>query len=725
MQMNSNMAYGALSDEAELDSVASDSSLDKILEGLNDSQREAVSAPLTNMLIIAGAGTGKTRVLVSRISWLLKKERIEPRRILAVTFTNKAATEMRERIALLVGEEYQRQLWANTFHSICLRLLRAYANAAGLQVGFTVLDTDNQNTLVKRIMKDMNIDIKEIKPADVVSKISSLKEKGIRSAAYDKMGRKFGEPNFVEISQIYAAYERICNQENSVDFSELLLRTVELLENNAEIRDLQHRRFKEILVDEFQDTNSIQYKFLTLMAGPQSHVLVVGDDDQSIYGWRGADYTNMKKFLIEFKDVKEVLLALNYRSSQKILDVANTLIELNEDRLMEKVLKGNIGRGENVQILNCGDNRAEASKVANIIKDLHENGEKYKDMAILYRNNYLSLGFEQRLTSKHIPFVIFGGQKFFERAEILDALAYLRLLINEDDDTAALRIINVPARKIGPKVVADLRAICAERNCSILKAIKLLSVYVQDPNADKALKTLYKKIEPFYALIESLKVQKEALPLNELVDVMLQQTGLYEFYQAKDAKEGKDNEEHSRYGNLGMLVSNVKEFISSFEENEAEMIDKVEEETSEKDAALETDPLLTYLSNITLVSTGELSEDGSDSPVVDAVNMMTMHASKGLEFKYVFLVGFESGILPSKRAEMSESEKGLSEERRLAYVGITRAKTELFISYAQSRNLFGSQNAAGASLFLRDIVRKYNGQTEKPYVIVKCQDTVF
>src|SRR5574344_1322118 len=341
MQMNSNMAYGALSDEAELDSVASDSSLDKILEGLNDSQREAVSAPLTNMLIIAGAGTGKTRVLVSRISWLLKKERIEPRRILAVTFTNKAATEMRERIALLVGEEYQRQLWANTFHSICLRLLRAYANAAGLQVGFTVLDTDNQNTLVKRIMKDMNIDIKEIKPADVVSKISSLKEKGIRSAAYDKMGRKFGEPNFVEISQIYAAYERICNQENSVDFSELLLRTVELLENNAEIRDLQHRRFKEILVDEFQDTNSIQYKFLTLMAGPQSHVLVVGDDDQSIYGWRGADYTNMKKFLTEFKDVKEVLLALNYRSSQKILNVAN------------------------------------------IIKDLYENGEKYKDRSSL------------------------------------------------------------------------------------------------------------------------------------------------------------------------------------------------------------------------------------------------------------------------------------------------------------------------------------------------------
>ena len=713
LRLMQDTSFTDLTDELDFNSAGDNSSAQKILEGLNDSQKEAVSAPLSNMLIIAGAGTGKTRVLVSRISWLIKKEQIPPRRILAVTFTNKAATEMRERIGLMIGSEYQRSLWAITFHSICLKLLRSYAQAAGLQNGFTILDTDNQTSLVKRIMKDLNIDTKELKPADIVSKISKIKEDGLRAAAYASRRKELSEPNHGIISRIYTAYERICNQENSVDFSELLLRTVELLEQNSEIKALQHHRFQEILVDEFQDTNAIQYRFLRLMTGENAHVLVVGDDDQSIYGWRGADYKNMRKFLNDFSDVKQILLAQNYRSSQKILDMANTLIELNKDRLMEKVLKGNYGDGEEVQILNCASSRTENMAVVKLIKDLHDNGEKYEDMAILYRNNYLSLGFEQSLTTSHIPFVIFGGQKFFERAEILDALAYLRLLVNEDDDTAALRIINVPARKIGPKVVADLRAICEERHCSIIKAIRLLSVYVEDPNADKTLKTLYRKVEPFYALIESLKAQKEEMPLNELVDLMLQNTGLYGYYMLKDAKEGKDNEEHSRYSNLGTLVSNVKEFI----QQESEIISNDEDEGSE-------DPLLNYLSNISLVSTGELDEEGNNDHHVDAVNMMTMHSSKGLEFKYVFLVGFERDILPSKRAVYNDSasNRQLDEERRLAYVGITRAKKRLYISYAQYRNLFGATNPAGASDFLRDIVRKYSGQESRPFVIVKCAE---
>ena len=432
----------------ELDELGNPSVSNEILENLNDSQKEAVSAPLSNMLVIAGAGTGKTRVLVSRIAYLIKHYMIEPRNILAVTFTNKAAGEMRERIGLFVGEFLQRQLWASTFHSICLRLLRAYAKQAGLEPNFTVLDTDSQTTLTKRIMKELNIDVKEFKPSEAVSKISKLKEDGIRADDYIKRGRIFGESQYENMCKIYSSYEKICNDENSVDFSELLLRTVELLESNDEIRALQHRRFKEILVDEFQDTNSIQYKFLKLMAGKNSHVMVVGDDDQSIYGWRGADYTNMHKFLKDFDDVHEILLALNYRSSQKILDMANTLIAENSDRLMEKVLKGNIGQGDDVSILNCSNNNCEASTVVQLIAKLHEAGEKYQDMAILYRNNYLSLGFEQNLSMKHIPFVIYGGQRFFERAEILDSLAYLRLLINENDDTAALRIINVSCLKV-------------------------------------------------------------------------------------------------------------------------------------------------------------------------------------------------------------------------------------------------------------------------------------
>ncbi len=715
----------------ELDELGNPSVSNEILENLNDSQKEAVSAPLSNMLVIAGAGTGKTRVLVSRIAYLIKHYMIEPRNILAVTFTNKAAGEMRERIGLFVGEFLQRQLWASTFHSICLRLLRAYAKQAGLEPNFTVLDTDSQTTLTKRIMKELNIDVKEFKPSEAVSKISKLKEDGIRADDYIKRGRIFGEFQYENMCKIYSSYEKICNDENSVDFSELLLRTVELLESNDEIRALQHRRFKEILVDEFQDTNSIQYKFLKLMAGKNSHVMVVGDDDQSIYGWRGADYTNMHKFLKDFDDVHEILLALNYRSSQKILDMANTLIAENSDRLMEKVLKGNIGQGDDVSILNCSNNNCEASTVVQLIAKLHEAGEKFQDMAILYRNNYLSLGFEQNLSMKHIPFVIYGGQRFFERAEILDTLAYLRLLINENDDTAALRIINVPSRKLGPKVVADLRSIGRERNCSMLQAIRLLEAYSKQEGADKALVSLYKKVTPFYNLILQMKEKKANSPLNELVDYVINASGLHEMYALKDAKEGKTGEENSRVSNLGVLVSNVKEFEASMQaqaekassDEEAKDInaDNVEDSASGETASnVLEDPLLTYLSNITLVSTSELDEDGSSSTECDAVNMMTIHSSKGLEFKHVFLVGFENTILPSQRSVDIGSDKSISEERRLAYVGITRAKEDLYISYAQNRSMFGNIVPTGASQFLRQIVRSYNAvkKEERPFKII-------
>lgn len=703
-----------LSDDDLLGNVEDTASANKILEGLNDSQEQAVSAPLSNMLVIAGAGTGKTRVLVSRIAWLIKKEQIQPRNILAVTFTNKAAGEMRDRIALMAGEIVEKQLWASTFHSICLRLLRNYARYAGLEPNFTVLDSDSQTTLIKRIMKEFEFDIKELKPSDVASRISKLKEQGIRAPAYATRGKRFDDPDYEKISRIYTAYERICNQENSADFSELLLRTVELLEVNDEVRNLQHRRFKEILVDEFQDTNSIQYRFLKLMTAPTSHIMVVGDDDQSIYGWRGADYTNMKKFLNDFKDVKEYLLALNYRSSQKILDIANTLIAKNTDRLMEKVLKANNGTGETVKILNCANNNYEADIVGKTIAKLHqEEGIKYRDIAILYRNNYLSLGFEQSLSNCRIPFIIYGGQKFFDRAEILDALAYLRLLVNEDDDTAAMRVINVPARKIGPKVVADLRAICEERSCSMIKAIKLLSAYVQQDGADKTLKTLYKKVESFYQLINYLKENKAQKSLSELVDLTIQASGLQEMYALKDTKEGKSGEDNSRVSNLGVLVSNVKDFEIAFAKEKEDGVLK------DENALITDDPLLTYLSNITLVSTSELDEEGKNSSenVADAVNMMTIHASKGLEFKYVFLVGFENTILPSKRS-LEFGGKQLTEERRLAYVGITRAKQDLYITYSQNRSLFGSTNTTGASPFLREVVKAYNSSQEKPYAII-------
>ncbi len=732
-----------LENDLSEDALDADSSADKILEGLNESQHEAVSADLRNMLIIAGAGTGKTRVLVSRIAWLIKHYHVSPRNIMAVTFTNKAATEMRERLVNMVGPQVRTSLWANTFHSICLRLLRAYATYAGLIPGFTILDTDSQVSLVKRLMKDMELDIKEFKPSDIASIISKQKENGVRALEFSKMLTDRSPDPYKVASRVYNVYERVCNQENSVDFSELLLRTVELLESNQEIRELQHRRFKEILVDEFQDTNAIQYRFLRLIAGPDSHVLVVGDDDQSIYGWRGADVGNMKNFLNDFYDVKEVLLALNYRSTQKILDVANTIIGFNEDRLMEKVLKGNFGEGDRVTILNCPTNKAESESVCKKIAELHDSGVSYRDIAILYRNNFLSLDFEQSLSRKHIPFVIYGGQKFFERAEILDAIAYLRVLVNEDDDTALLRIINTPSRKIGAKVIDDLRTIANERNCSLIKAMKLLEAHVASGNADKTLASLFKKVNAFYSIYQDLKKKQssirksekdssdeipsadnyEYLSLSVFVDEMLKVTGLYQYYMLKDQKEGKDNEENSRYANLGTLVSNVKEFESSTEEQiDIPSLNEIAEKSEEQESEPE-DPLLTYLSTITLVSTSELNEEGESTTTADAINLMTMHSSKGLEFDYVFLVGFENEILPSARA--ATSPKALAEERRLSYVGITRAKKSLWISYAQNRSRFGQIETTGASRFLRELVKAYKGSTDVPLTIEKIQSTSF
>lgn len=687
----------------------------KILEGLNDSQKEAVSAPLCNALIIAGAGTGKTRVLVSRIVYLISHYKVKARNILAVTFTNKAAKEMRERIGMYLYANDTHQLWANTFHSTCLRLLRAYATQAGLTPGFLVLDTDGQTSLVKRIMQDLDIDIKEIKPSIFASRISSLKEKGIRAADFNKrVNHLKHDKNRSEIAEqlslVYTAYERICNQENSVDFAEILLRTVELLKSNSTIREIQNERFKEILVDEFQDTNSIQYELLTLLAGKDSHVMVVGDDDQSIYSWRGADYTNMNKFLKTFADVHQYLLSLNYRSTQNILDMANTLIEKNFERVMLKNLKGNNGTGSQVSILKCTNNRVEESSVAKEILALKEQGVSLSDIAILYRNNYLSFGFEQALTKAKIPYVIYGGQKFFDRAEIQSALAYLKILVNKKDDTALLRIINLPARKIGPKVVENLRKISSEHSCSIIEAIEYLHEYISSSDASKELKTLYSKVSGFYSLYLSLLDKKETMKLHEFVHHLLTVTGLYTFYSEKDAKEGKSEEDNSRYKNLGVLVSNVKEFESSVEQGEVSIDSDSDTENN--------DLLMLYLTNITLVSGGEINENGSDETMpFDCVNLMTIHASKGLEFKYVFICGFESDILPSAKKSLS-GDNSLEEERRLAYVGITRAKEQLVISYSKARTMFGKTEQKGASSFLYDIVGSYDGSKDKPYKIV-------
>ncbi len=672
-----------------------------LLNNLNLSQKKAVSAPCKNILVIAGAGTGKTRVLVSRISWLLQIENLMPRQILALTFTNKAANEMKERIALIVGKENADRLWTGTFHAICLRLLRSYSVQAGLRAGFCVLDQSSQQELIKHIMgKDKYP--KDLKPSMVASRINKYKEQRLRADTLKDDYQEF----FFEIAEIYSQYEKQCQEQNLVDFAEIILRTVELLENNSSIRDLQHRRFKEILVDEFQDTNTLQFEFIKLMTGSESHVMAVGDDDQAIYGWRGADYRNLKRFKKEFYDVEVIALEDNYRSTQNILDVANVLIGNGNERMVDKVLVGNHGVGDKIKIVKCTNDLEEARFCALEISRLHKTGVNYSDIAVLYRTNQQSLQLEQSLTAMGIPFIIYGGQKFFERAEIQDALAYMRLILNVDDDQALRRIINVPPRRIGGKVQEQLLLLSQERGCSLYSALMLLMEYSKKAEAPKALQTLAKKLAVFYDLIENLRFSHNHSSLKELVENVIYKTGLFDYYKQKDDKENKSSFENLRHANLEQLVSNACNF-----ESQAELLDEEDENTDD-------DPLLNFISRVTLSSNTELNEKGeNENSLIPNVNLMTIHSSKGLEFKNVFVLGFEKGLLPLYRS--SSSSQQVNEERRLAYVAVTRAKDNLFVSYAKRRFINGMSSDTGASDFLRELVERYRqNQAQKPYEII-------
>ena len=685
---------------------------DFLLKGLNDAQSEAVSAPLQNMLIVAGAGTGKTRVLVSRVSWLLKVENIPARNILTVTFTNKAAAEMRQRIGELVGEDVLHALWSCTFHSLCLRLLRAYSSRAGLSPDFSILDTEGQKLLIKRIEKDLGIDVKEYKPSQLASAISTLKEKGLRAEDFLKKKNSRSELQNV-LGRVYPIYEESCKQEDLVDFSELLLKTLEMLRVHDELRDLLQRRFKEILVDEFQDTNVMQYELLKLLSGKETHVLAVGDDDQSIYGWRGADFANMQRFGKEFSQVKTIALQKNYRSSQNILDIANVLISANDNRLIQKELHGVHGQGYRVEFLHNSSGYFEAVNIGNMIASMIKRGVRARDIAVLYRNNSLSAAIESELSNRGIPYAVYGGLKFFDRAEIQDALAYLRILLNDADDTALLRIINVPSRKLGPKVVENLRRIAQDRKCSAMQAIALVCEYGSQKGAPKELASLAKKLVAFGDLIKKLKSLKEhSSSLSELVKGVIEESGLYEYYRLKDEKEQRGEYDNQRHLNLEQLVNNAVSFEA---ENDGQSTEDDFEPT--ENANNSKDILLNFISSVSLAAGTELSESGLQESVPDTVNLMTIHSSKGLEFRYVFIVGFDKGVLPSS---ISESRGDISEERRLAYVGITRAVEQLCLSYSDQRLFFGKMEVTGPSQFLQEVAGHYAGSSGKPFEVMRA-----
>ncbi|EGQ7970667.1 DNA helicase II [Vibrio cholerae] len=630
-----------------------------LLDGLNDKQREAVAAPLENLLILAGAGSGKTRVLVHRIAWLMSVEEASPFSVMAVTFTNKAAAEMRGRIEELMHGTAS-GMWCGTFHGICHRILRAHYLDAKLLEDFQIIDSDDQQRLLKRLIKAHNLDDKQWPARQVAWWINNQKDEGLRPAhinAFDPVTQTY--------LKLYTAYQEACDRAGLVDFAEILLRALELLRGNQHIREHYQARFKHILVDEFQDTNAIQYAWLRMMAGAQSNVMIVGDDDQSIYGWRGARVENIEKFTREFPSVNTIRLEQNYRSTKTILEASNTLIANNSERMGKQLWTEGLV-GEPISVYSAYNELDEARFVVSKIKGWQEQGGTLTDCAILYRNNAQSRVLEEALLQASLAYRIYGGMRFFERQEIKDALSYLRLINNRHDDTAFERVINTPPRGLGDKTLETIRFAARDRGCTLWDAsVGLINDQVLTGRAASALSR-------FVELINALEEEGIDMPLHVLTDHAVKTSGLLEMYQQEKGEKSK-----ARIENLEELVTATRQFEKPEEAQEMTM-------------------LTAFLTHAALEA-GEGQADEHD----DAVQLMTLHSAKGLEFPLVFMVGVEEGMFPS---QMSAEEAGrLEEERRLCYVGMTRAMQKLYITYAEMRRLYGQDKYHKPSRFIREL----------------------
>ncbi|GHY12146.1 DNA helicase II [Vibrio cholerae] len=630
-----------------------------LLDGLNDKQREAVAAPLENLLILAGAGSGKTRVLVHRIAWLMSVEEASPFSVMAVTFTNKAAAEMRGRIEELMHGTAS-GMWCGTFHGICHRILRAHYLDAKLLEDFQIIDSDDQQRLLKRLIKAHNLDDKQWPARQVAWWINNQKDEGLRPAhinAFDPVTQTY--------LKLYTAYQEACDRAGLVDFAEILLRALELLRGNQHIREHYQARFKHILVDEFQDTNAIQYAWLRMMAGAQSNVMIVGDDDQSIYGWRGARVENIEKFTREFPSVNTIRLEQNYRSTKTILEASNTLIANNSERMGKQLWTEGLV-GEPISVYSAYNELDEARFVVSKIKGWQEQGGTLTDCAILYRNNAQSRVLEEALLQASLAYRIYGGMRFFERQEIKDALSYLRLINNRNDDTAFERVINTPPRGLGDKTLETIRFAARDRGCTLWDAsVGMLNDQVLTGRAASALSR-------FVELINALEEEGIDMPLHVLTDHAVKTSGLLEMYQQEKGEKSK-----ARIENLEELVTATRQFEKPEEAQEMTM-------------------LTAFLTHAALEA-GEGQADEHD----DAVQLMTLHSAKGLEFPLVFMVGVEEGMFPS---QMSAEEAGrLEEERRLCYVGMTRAMQKLYITYAEMRRLYGQDKYHKPSRFIREL----------------------
>ena len=636
------------------------------LDTLNEKQREAViQQPGVSSLVLAGAGSGKTSVLVHRIAWLIKQLGVSPWSIMAVTFTNKAANEMRRRLQAMLGVSVQ-GVWVGTFHGLSHKILRMHYLEAGLGEHFQILDSDDQLRIIKRLMKAMKVDDKKWSPKQAQWYINHKKDEGVRARHY--------EPDYTVFDRvkhkIYLGYEEYCNQEGLVDFSELLFRCHELLLNNDLLLKHYQQRFGNILVDEFQDTNVVQYAWLRLLS-EGGCLMAVGDDDQSIYGWRGAVAGHVKKFSQEFSGVNIIRLEQNYRSTATILKASNALIEKNQER-MGKNLWTDGKEGELVKLFGAYCENEEASFVVARVQEYKQQGLPFKAMAVLYRSNAQSRVLEDIFVKENIPFRIYGGQRFFERAEIKNALAYLRLINNKEDNTAFERAVNMPPRGVGEKTLQMLRDCANKLNCSLWFATVVFNEKNSEGRAAKALQS-------FLSLIDTMSRQAKQVSLSDLVKYLISYTGLVDYYQKEKGERGR-----ARIENLHELVTACGEFSVNDVWGEGESENKPTE-------------LAAFVANTTL----EPGESGFDSNSQDCVQMMTLHAAKGLEFPVVFIVGMEDGLLPHQMSLGTFS--GLEEERRLCYVGMTRAMKQLYLTYAESRRLNGQSRYNRPSRFIGEI----------------------
>lgn len=633
---------------------------DRLLKGLNREQQEAVKATEGPLLIMAGAGSGKTRVLTHRIAYLIVEKEVNPYNILALTFTNKAAREMKDRVGVLLGGVAE-EIWMSTFHSMCVRILRRDIDRIGYSRNFTILDTADQLSVLKSILKDLNIDPKKFDPRALLGAISSSKNVLIDAAAFAKQQGGYHDK---VTSDVYAEYEKRLKKNQALDFDDLIMLTIRLFERIPEVLEFYQRKFQYIHVDEYQDTNKSQYTLVKLLASRFQNLCVVGDSDQSIYRWRGADIANILSFEKDYPHAKTIFLEQNYRSTKRILQAANEVIENNSNRKPKKLWTEN-SDGKKIAYFRADSERTEAEFIAGKIKEISATGRKLSEFAVLYRTNAQSRLIEETLMKSNIDYTIVGGIKFYDRKEIKDLLGYLRLIANPDDDISLSRVINVPKRGLGSTSLDKIARYAQEHDISMYKALAEVDFLGLSGKAANA-------AAGFRDLINIYTQQQEYLSVSELVEQVIDRTGYVDMLAAEKTIESQTR------------IENIEEFLS---------VTKAFEDSSEDKT------LVAFLTDLALVA--DIDKLGKEEESTESAVLMTLHSAKGLEFPIVFLIGMEEGVFPHSRSIMDEEE--MEEERRLAYVGITRAENELYITNAEMRTLYGRTNMNPVSRFISEI----------------------